>query len=64
VSRRHCSVEKDAGRIILRDHSRYGTRLNGHLIDGSAVLQAGDVIAIGNPSREFRVVLEVDADGA
>ena len=64
VSRRHCSVQAENGRITLRDHSRYGTRLNGHAIDGSAVLQAGDVIAVGNPPREFRVVIEVDADGA
>lgn len=63
VSRRHCSVQGEDGRMILRDHSRYGTRLNGHAIDGSAVLQAGDVISVGNPPREFRVVIEVEADG-
>lgn len=64
VSRRHCSVQSENGRIILRDHSRYGTRLNGHAIDGSAVLQAGDVISIGSPPREFRVAVEVRANGA
>lgn len=64
VSRRHCSVQSEDGRITLRDHSRYGTRLNGHAIDGSAVLQAGDVISVGSPPREFRVVIEVQADGA
>ena len=42
----------------------YGTRLNGHAIDGSAVLQAGDVISIGSPPREFRVAIEVSADGS
>jgi hypothetical protein len=64
VSRNHCSVRQEAGRMVLVDHSRYGTRLNGHPIDGSAVLQAGDVIAVGSPPREFRVVIEVEARGA
>lgn len=63
VSRRHCSLHSEGGRIVLQDHSRYGTRLNGHAIDGSAVLQAGDVIGIGSPSRDFRVVMEIESDG-
>ena len=63
VSRRHCSVQSEGGRIVLVDHSRYGTRLNGHAIEGSAVLQAGDVISIGAPARDFHVVIEEEANG-
>jgi len=64
VSRQHCSIQQDDGRLVLTDHSRFGTQLNGHGIDGSAVLQAGDVIAVGSPPREFRLIAEVGPDGA
>jgi hypothetical protein len=64
VSRQHCSIEKDAGRVVLTDYSRYGTLLNGHRVDGSAVLQAGDVISIGEPACELRLLTEIGPDGA
>jgi hypothetical protein len=64
VSRQHCSIHVDGGRLVLTDHSRFGTQLNGHRIDGSAVLQVGDVVAVGQPPREFRLVAEVGPDGA
>ena len=64
VSRQHCTVGLEDGQAILVDHSRFGTRLNGHCIDGSAVLQAGDRISIGSPACEFSLVAEVQADGA
>lgn len=64
VSRQHCTIQEQDGRLVLTDHSRFGTRLNGHLIDASAILQPGDVLAIGSPPREFRLVSEVGPDGA
>ena len=64
VSRQHCSIHIDGSRLVLTDHSRFGTQLNGHRIDGSAVLQAGDVVAVGQPPLEFRLVAEVGPDGA
>lgn len=63
VSRQHCSVQRDGERVLLTDHSRYGTRLNGHPISGSAVLQAGDLITLGSPEREFLLVAEAIPDG-
>jgi hypothetical protein len=59
VSRRHCSVELHDGCAVLNDHSRFGTRLNGHKIDRSAVLQPGDIISIGDPACELRLIAEV-----
>ncbi len=56
VSRRHCSVRGSNGQCVLEDHSRYGTFLNGHRIDNSAVLQAGDVVRIGSPGFEFQLI--------
>jgi pSer/pThr/pTyr-binding forkhead associated (FHA) protein len=62
VSRRHCTIRVDAGRVLLHDHSRFGTRLNGEPIEGSAVLHAGDVIQVGQPAVELLLVAEVAAD--
>jgi hypothetical protein len=59
VSRRHCTIQPEGGRVMVHDQSRYGTLLNGHRIDGSAVLQAGDVLAVGQPLLEFALIAEV-----
>ncbi len=56
VSRRHCVVSTENGQCVVMDHSRYGTFLNGHRIDGSAVLQTGDSIRIGTPGFELRLI--------
>ena len=56
VSRRHCSISRRDGKCLLEDHSRYGTFLNGHQIDGSSVLQNGDVIRLGTPGVELQLI--------
>jgi hypothetical protein len=64
VSRRHCSIERKNGQCIVQDYSRYGTFLNGHKIDGSAVLQVGDLIRLGSPGYEFRLIMTEPDDGS
>ena len=64
VSRRHCVVSAENGQFVVTDHSRYGTYLNGHRIDGSAVLQTGDLIRIGTPGFELRLIAAEDHDGS
>ncbi len=64
VSRRHCVVNSAGGQFVVTDHSRYGTFLNGHRIDGSAVLQTGDLIRIGTPGFELRLIAAEDHRGA
>ena len=64
VSRRHCVVSRENGQCVVTDHSRYGTFLNGHRIDGSAVLQSGDVIRVGTPGFELRLITADEHDGA
>ena len=59
VSRQHCTIENADGRVMLTDYSRYGTRLNGYRVDGTAVLQAGDTVSLGEPPCELRLVAEV-----
>ena len=61
VSRRHCDIVVTDGQCVVTDHSRYGTFLNGHRIDGSAALQTGDVIRVGTPGVELRMIY-VEAD--
>ena len=56
VSRRHCSLTRKKGQCVLEDHSRYGTFLNGHRIDGTSVLQVGDTLRIGSPGYEFQLI--------
>jgi hypothetical protein len=67
VSRRHCSIRRGPNGVELVDHSRFGTRLNGHAIENSVILQSDDVIGIGSPPVQLRLVREVDvgsgADG-
>ena len=63
VSRRHCSLLRKNGRCVLEDHSRYGTFLNGHRIDGSSVLQAGDILRVGSPGFEFQLIMTDDSHG-
>ena len=64
VSRRHCEIAADNGQCVVTDRSRYGTYLNGHRIDGSAALQSGDVIRVGTPGVELRLISVEHPDGA
>lgn len=64
VSRRHCSLQRENGQCIVRDYSRYGTFLNGHRIDGSAVLQVGDRLRLGTPGFELRLITTEGGNGS
>jgi pSer/pThr/pTyr-binding forkhead associated (FHA) protein len=64
VSRRHCEISAINGRCVVTDHSRYGTYLNGHRIDGSAALQVGDVLRVGTPGIELRMIFVEQSSGA
>jgi hypothetical protein len=59
ISRAHCTLERRDGRVIVRDHSRYGTFVNGERVDGDTALAAGDRLRLGTPG----VVLELVAVG-
>jgi hypothetical protein len=59
VSREHCTLRRENGAWFVFDHSRFGTWLNGHRIDGAAVVQPGDVLTLGSPPVELRLLAEV-----
>jgi len=56
ISRRHCSIVQKNGQCVLEDHSRYGTFLNGHRVDGTSILHIGDVIRVGTPGFELQMI--------
>ena len=64
VSRRHCALQVENGQCVVRDFSRYGTFLNGHKMDGSAVLQIGDLIRVGTPGYELRLIATEQGSGS
>ena len=55
ISRMHCTLLAERGRALVRDHSRYGTFVNGERVAGEAELGAGDRLRVGTPG----VVLEL-----
>lgn len=62
VSRRHCQLEIEPGRVVLRDlNSRNGTFVNDQQIREPHVLRNGDKIKIG--PLEFQVELTVSVGG-
>ena len=62
VSRNHCTVVLENGQVVLHDHSRYGTSLNGAPVADSAPLRGGDVVGVG--PLEFLIAREVGDDGS
>jgi len=64
VSRKHCSLQFENGQCVVRDFSRYGTFLNGHRLDESAVLQVGDLLRLGTPGFELRLISVESSRGA
>ena len=49
VSRLHCTLLRRDGLAVIRDHSRYGSYVNGERVDGEAVLGVGDRLRLGTP---------------
>ncbi len=64
VSRLHCTLRREAGDVVLVDHSRYGTRVNGERVAGRTRLRAGDRLLIGDPGIEVSLIAVGVADGA
>ena len=56
ISRLHCTLERAGGRTRVRDHSRYGTFVNGERVQGEAELGAGDRLRVGSPGVVFELV--------
>lgn len=64
VSGRHCSVKRNGSAVVLTDHSRHGTFVNGKRIDGSATVFYGDVVRLGSGAQLLQLIAEQRGDGA
>ena len=62
VSRRHCSIQRRGGQVILTDHSTYGTFVDGEQVSGTALLRLGQVIRVGTPGEELQLITSLETD--
>ena len=56
VSRLHCTVRDEDGVVVLVDHSRHGSFVNGERVAGRARLRAGDRLRLGDPGVELALI--------
>jgi len=56
VSKKHCTVHRDADRFILTDISNHGTFVNDQRVEGSTTLELGQVVRLGTSGETFRLI--------
>jgi hypothetical protein len=62
VSRKHCSVRLHGNDIVLNDHSTYGTFVNEKPVEDKTVLSLGQIIRVGTPGEELKLIACVNTD--
>ncbi len=60
VSRSHCSIYQLNGRVLLADHSRYGSFVNEERVKTEASLSTGDTVRIGTPGIYLKLIRLVE----
>jgi FHA domain len=60
VSRRHCTFMRERDAVVLIDHSRCGTFVNGERVTERVRVHAGDRVRLGEPGIELALIA-VDA---
>ena len=63
ISRSHCSIYRVGDRVLVEDHSSYGSFLNDKRIETKAILAVGDRLRVGTPGVELRLIAVMDSDG-
>jgi hypothetical protein len=56
LSRRHCTLQRVAGRTLIIDHSQHGSFVDGLRVRGRGFLAAGSVLRVGTPGIEFPLI--------
>jgi hypothetical protein len=56
ISRRHCTFLRDGERLVLVDHSAFGTFVNGERVTERVRIRAGDRVRLGEPGVELALI--------
>jgi len=64
VSRRHCTLLREGSELVLLDHSRFGTFVNGERVAERVRLRAGDQLRVGDPGVELALIAVLDGSVA
>ncbi len=56
VSRRHCTFLREGEELLLLDHSRFGTFVNGERVAERARVRAGDEVRVGDPGVNLALI--------
>ena len=56
ISRYHCAIFRSDGRVVVEDHSKFGSFVNGKRVHERAPLAAGDRLRLGTPGVEVQLI--------
>ncbi|HXY77098.1 MAG TPA: FHA domain-containing protein [Steroidobacteraceae bacterium] len=56
VSRRHCTLMREGAQVVLLDHSRFGTFVNGERVAERVRVRAGDEVRVGDPGVALALI--------
>ncbi|MEM7394244.1 MAG: FHA domain-containing protein, partial [Verrucomicrobiota bacterium] len=56
LSRQHCRLEFQDGRLVVVDLSTYGTRVNGEPVDGEREVRTGDILELGGAGCKLHLI--------
>jgi len=62
VSKKHCTVQRDADRIVLTDYSDQGTFVDDRRVDGSITLDLGQIVRLGSSGETIRLIVCMETD--
>ncbi len=62
VSKKHCTVQRDADRVVLTDYSEQGTFVDDRRVDGSAPLDLGQIVRLGPSGETIRLIVCMETD--
>lgn len=62
VSKKHCTVQRENDRIVLTDYGSQGTFVDDRQINGSAILELGQIVRLGTSRETIRLIACLEAD--
>lgn len=62
VSKKHCTVQREAGQVVLTDYSDQGTFVDDRRVDGSTPLDLGQIVRLGPSGETIRLIVCLETD--